>query len=45
MDRAVDAANLAAAGGGDLSMLGLFLQADLVVKTVMLLLLAASVWV
>ena len=31
--------------GGDLSLLGLFLQADLVVKTVMLLLLAASVWV
>jgi biopolymer transport protein TolQ len=31
--------------GGDLSMLGLFLQADLVVKIVMLLLLAASVWV
>ena len=31
--------------GGDLSMLGLFLQADLVVKLVMLLLLAASVWV
>jgi biopolymer transport protein TolQ len=30
---------------GDLSMLGLFLQADLVVKIVMLLLLAASVWV
>ena len=31
--------------GGDLSMLGLFLQADLIVKVVMLLLLAASVWV
>ncbi len=45
MDRAVDAANLAAAGGGDLSVLGLFLQADWVVKTVILLLLAASVWV
>ena len=44
MDRAVDAANLASAGG-DLSLLGLFLQADWVVKTVMLLLLAASVWV
>ena len=35
----------AAASGGDLSMLGLFLQADLVVKIVMLLLLSASVWV
>ena len=31
--------------GGDLSLLGLFLQADLVVKTVMVLLLLASVWV
>ncbi len=31
--------------GGDLSLIGLFLQADLVVKTVMVLLLAASVWV
>ena len=39
----IDAANTAA--GGDLSLLGLFLQADLVVKAVMLLLLAASVWV
>ena len=44
MDRAVDAANLAATGG-DLSPLGLFLQADWVVKSVLLLLLAASVWV
>jgi biopolymer transport protein TolQ len=40
----VQATNLGAAGS-DLSMLGLFLQADLVVKFVMLLLLAASVWV
>ncbi len=31
--------------GGDLSMLGLFLQADLVVKFVIVLLLAASIWV
>ncbi|GAC1348316.1 MAG: protein TolQ [Acetobacteraceae bacterium] len=45
MNGAVEAANLAATGGGDLSMLGLFLQADFVVKFVMLLLLAASVWV
>ena len=44
MDRAVDAANLAAAGA-DLSLWGLFMQADIVVKFVMLLLLAASVWV
>jgi len=40
---AADTANLAASG--DLSLLSLFLQADLVVKTVMLLLLMASVWV
>jgi len=33
------------AASGDLSLLSLFLQADLVVKTVMLLLLMASVWV
>ncbi len=33
------------AAGGDISLLGLFLQADLVVKAVMLLLLLASVWV
>ncbi len=44
MDRAVDASNLAAAGG-DLSIITLFLQADIIVKVVMLLLLAASVWV
>ena len=44
MDRAVDATNLAAAGG-DLSIVTLFLQADIVVKLVMVLLLAASVWV
>ena len=47
VDRAVDATNLAAGalGGGDMSLLGLFLQADWVVKLVLLLLLAASVWV
>lgn len=44
MDRAVDAVNLGNAAG-DLSILGLFLQADIVVKIVMLALLAASVWV
>jgi len=41
---AVSAANLAAPVG-DLSLVGLFLQADIVVKLVMLLLLLASVWV
>ncbi len=44
MDRAVDAGNLGTAGG-DLSLWGLFLEADIVVKLVMLGLLAASVWV
>ena len=44
MDRAVDAVNLGAAAG-DLSLWGLFVQADIVVKIVMLALLAASVWV
>lgn len=44
MDRAVDAVNLGAAGG-DLSLWGLFMQADIVVKLVMLGLLGASVWV
>ncbi len=47
MDRTVDAANLAATAGGagDLSLLTLFWQADIVVKIVMLALLFASVWV
>ena len=44
MDQAVDAVNLGAAGG-DLSLWGLFMQADIVVKIVMLALLGASVWV
>jgi biopolymer transport protein TolQ len=44
VDRAVDAANLAAPNV-DLSLWGLFLEADIVVKVVMLGLLAASVWV
>ncbi len=44
MDRTVDAANLGAPSG-DLSLVTLFLQADIVVKLVMLLLLFASIWV
>jgi len=44
VNQAVEATNLAASGG-DLSVLGLFLEADWVVKLVMLLLIAASVWV
>ncbi len=49
MDRAVDAVNQGAANlgvaAGDLSLWGLFLEADIVVKIVMIGLLAASVWV
>jgi len=49
VDRTVDAANLAAGGAanpaGDLSILTLFLQADIVVKVVMVILVLASVWV
>ena len=44
MDRAVDAANLSTPGA-DLSLWTLFLQADIVVKLIMLGLLAASIWV
>jgi biopolymer transport protein TolQ len=44
VDRAIDAVNIGAAAS-DLSIWGLFVQADIVVKLVMLLLLAASVWV
>ena len=44
MDRTVDAVNLGSAAT-DLSVLSLFLQADIVVKVVMVALLIASVWV
>ncbi len=44
MDRAVEATNLGMAGG-HLSLWGLFVDADIVVKLVMIGLLAASVWV
>jgi len=44
VDRAVDAVTLGAAGG-DLSLWSLFIEADVVVKLVMLGLLCASVWV
>ena len=43
MDRAVEAANLGMAGG-HLSLWGLFLEADVVVKLVMVGLLVASIW-
>jgi biopolymer transport protein TolQ len=43
VDRAVEALNLGA--GGDLTIWSLFLQADIVVKIVMICLLIASVWV
>ncbi len=48
MDRTVDAATLAGGAlpaGSDLSLWGLFLQADIVVKLVILGLLVASIWV
>ena len=46
MDQAVNAAQLGAgAGAGDLSLWNLFLQASIVVKLVMLMLIAASIWV
>ena len=44
MNPAVEAVNLGAAAG-DLSLWGLFVQADIVVKIVMLMLILASVWV
>ncbi len=44
MDRAVDAVQPGAAGG-DLSLWGLFMQADIVVKLVIFGLLVASIWV
>ena len=40
----IDAANLASAPVHDVSVLGLFMQADIVVQSVMVLLLLASVW-
>ena len=40
----VDAATLAATTAHDLSMMGLFLQADLIVKSVMIALILASIW-
>ncbi len=45
MDRTVDAVNLAGGAAGDLSLVGLFFQADIVVKLVMVMLIIASVWV
>ncbi len=41
---AIQSAALAGSHGNDLSVWGLFMQADLIVKSVMLLLIAASVW-
>lgn len=43
-DRAVDTISIDGSVSGDLSMLGLFLQADIVVKLVMLMLVVSSVW-
>ncbi len=43
-DRTVDAATVGESFTGDLSMWGLFLQADMIVKVVMMILIFASVW-
>ena len=44
-NRAVDAVDLGGSvAGHDLSMIGLFLQADIIVKIVMLMLVASSIW-
>jgi biopolymer transport protein TolQ len=43
-DRAVDTIDLGGTEVHDLSMIGLFLQADMVVKIVMFILIASSVW-
>ena len=43
-DRAVEAAAVGQSFTGDLSMIGLFLQADIVVKAVMTILILSSIW-
>ncbi|NCC22372.1 MAG: protein TolQ [Alphaproteobacteria bacterium] len=43
-DRVVEAIDLGGSFHGDLSMWGLFMQADLIVKAVMIMLVIASVW-
>ncbi len=43
-DRAVEMADLGGSVSHDMSMLGLFMQADIIVKAVMLLLIFSSVW-
>lgn len=43
-DRTVDVAAVGESFSGDLSIWGLFMQADMVVKLVMLILIVASVW-
>jgi len=43
-DRAVDAAAVGESFHGDMSMIGLFMQADIIVKAVMIMLFLASVW-
>jgi len=44
MDRAVEAASIGQSFTGDMSMFGLFLSADLIVKVIMMILIFASVW-
>ena len=44
MDRTVEAASVGESFSGDVSMIGLFMQADMIVKIIMMILLFASVW-
>ena len=44
VDRAVDAASVGTSVVNDFTIIGLFMQADLIVKVVMLMLVFASVW-
>lgn len=43
-DRAVDTIDLGGAAAHDMSVIGLFMQADIIVKLVMLILIVSSVW-
>ena len=43
-DRAVDTIDLGGSAVHDLSMIGLFMQADIIVKIVMMILMASSIW-
>lgn len=44
MDRSVEAASIGDSFSGDMSMMGLFMEADMVVKIVMMILIFSSIW-